>query len=114
MEVKLKRKKKTAKKKLINTRGKLCSDNDMTSCCPHNKPDDKGRYRATNEKTYIYYNNNKYNLWTCCMHCSQEMNKLSKNNPKEFKKKYIHKEKNNMLILKNQHTGKVVQHAKKI
>lgn len=99
----------------INTRDEKCSENNWTSCCPHMEPDEKGRYRATNEVNDLYYENKVYKLHTCCNHCAKEMNKESKKNPLQFKNDYIIGfNKDNSMILKNKHTGEKVQIAKKV
>lgn len=102
-------------KKIINTRNEPCSKKDWTSCCPHNAPDGKGRYRATNEKSILVYKGKKYQLYTCCTFCADSMIKTAKKNPKKFNEIYISRfdDKGNM-IAKNQHTGVVVQKLKLI
>lgn len=100
-------------KKLINTRNKSCKLKKCTTCCPNMKPINN-KYLATNEKSVLHYNNKKYKLHTCCLHCSKEMNLLAKMNPNKFKKMYISKEKDCCLELKNKYTGKMVQKAKLI
>ena len=98
---------------LLNTRNKKCSDKNWTSCCPHMPPNEKGKYIATNEQTILHYKGKQYILHTCCLMCSQAMNKLSKNNSYKFKKLYINKiNKNGDLVLKNKHTGVVIQKTK--
>ena len=102
------------KKQLLNTRNEKCSKNNYTSCCPHNKMTNN-KYAATNEKSILHYNNHKYELHTCCMMCAGAMNELSKSNPNKFKKLYIKSvNKNGNLLLKNVHTKKFVQIAKKL
>ncbi len=89
---------------LKNTRNEKCSHNNWTACCPHMPPNEKGQYIATNETTILYYRRHEYELHTCCKHCSEEMNKLSKRNPALFAKKYIHSfDADGNLIAKNQH-----------
>ena len=95
-----------------NTRNEECSKNRMTVCCPHMEPDDKGRYRATNEKSVLKYKGNNYILHTCCLMCSKEMNKTAKNTEK-FNKLYKPKKKGDNLVLANKKTGKYVQILKK-
>jgi hypothetical protein len=92
------------KDNLLNTRNEKCSKNNWTTCCPHMPPNEKGQYIATNETTVLHYKSHQYELHTCCKHCSEEMNKLSKRNPALFAKKYIHSfDAAGNLIAKNQH-----------
>ena len=101
--------------KLINTRDEKCSGDNNILCCPHMKPDEKGRYRATNEKSVLHYKGNKYELHTCCLMCSQEMNKLAKEDIETFDK--IHKPIiliDGSLKLANGVTGEYVQVSKAI
>ena len=102
------------KKLLINTRNEKCSKNNYTTCCPHNKLINN-KYAATNEKSILNYNNKKYQLHTCCIMCSNAMNDLAKSNPTKFKKLYIKSiNKKGDLLLKNMHSKKFVQIAKKL
>lgn len=105
----------TVGKPLRNTRNEPCSKNNSTSCCPHEKPDEKGRYRATNEVNTLHYKGGKYTLHTCCAMCAKAMNKLSRENSSRFEKKYISRVfPNGDILAKNQHTGKDVQIMKRI
>jgi hypothetical protein len=104
---------KKAKVLLKNTRNEECSKNKMTVCCPHMEPDDKGRYRATNEKSVLKYKGNNYILHTCCLMCSKEMNKTAKSTEK-FDKLYKPKKKEDNLVLANKKTGRDVQILKRI
>ena len=109
--------KKTRKnrKKIINTRNVSCYSKNMTTCCPHMEPDDKGRYRATNETSKLYYNDKQYILHTCCLMCSNAMNNLSKNNKSKFDKIYKPRVlEDGSLKLANSKTGIYVQKAKLI
>ena len=97
-------------KGLINTRNEDCGINGSTGCCPHMGPDEKGRYRATNEKTTLTYDNKKYELHTCCIMCSDAMNALAKSDPAKFKASYVSRYMpNGDMIAKNHHTKKEVQ-----
>jgi len=97
-------------KGLKNTRNEDCSKRDSTSCCPHMQPDEKGRYRATNEKSILHYKGKKYELHTCCLMCSDAMRALSKQDPEKFASTYIVSfMKNGNMIAKNAHTKKPVQ-----
>lgn len=104
----------SSKSKPRNNRDELCSQknpkasHDWTSCCPHMSPDGDGHYRATNEKNIIEYKGHKYELWTCCQACADNMKKIAKNE-KEFTKKYVHGMEGTTLLAKNQHTGVMVQ-----
>ena len=113
--IRLKNKKtKKIKNFLLNTRNEKCSKNNYTSCCPHNKLTNN-KYAATNEKSVLHYNKHEYELYTCCMMCSAAMNKMAKNDPSKFKKLYIKSiNKNGDLLLKNIHSNKFVQIAKKL
>ena len=96
--------------KLINTRGEKCTSRNNTACCPHMRPDEKGRYRATNEMTPLHYRGKKYQLHTCCLMCSQAMNHLAKTNIEKFDKNHrpiIMKD--GSLKLANAVTGKYIQ-----
>ena len=110
--VNLRKKTKKMKNRMINTRNQPCSRRSRTVCCPHQKPDKKGRYAATNEKTVLEYKGKKYLLHTCCLACSKSMNRLSHRNLNLFENKYKPVIKNNKLILSNQWTGKPVQQLK--
>ena len=102
------------KKILLNTRNEKCSKNNYTSCCPHHTLINN-KYAATNEKSILNYNNNKYELHTCCMMCSYAMNEMAKSNPTKFKKLYIKSiNKKGDLLLKNINSKKFVQIAKKL
>jgi hypothetical protein len=97
-------------KGLINTRDEDCAINGSTGCCPHMGPDEKGRYRATNEKTALSYDNKKYELHTCCIMCSDAMNALAKSDPAKFKASYVSRYMpNGDMVAKNHHTKKEVQ-----
>ena len=96
-----------------NTRDESCKKNNFTVCCPHMPPDDKRRYVATNEKTVLKYKGKNYQLHTCCLMCSQSMNKLAKN-VKKFNKHHLPIIKNGHLYLANKHTGFHVQKLKQI
>lgn len=99
--------------KIINTRDEKCISKKNTACCPHMAPDSKGRYRATNEMTPLYYRGKTYQLHTCCLMCSQAMNKLAKKNVDKFDK--LHKPvimSDGSLKLANAITGKYVQISK--
>lgn len=97
-------------KGLKNTRNEDCSKRDSTSCCPHMQPDEKGRYRATNEKSILHYKGKKYELHTCCLMCSDAMSALSKQDPERFASTYIVSfMENGNMIAKNAHTKKPVQ-----
>ncbi len=98
---------------MSNTRNELCKKNNFTVCCPHMPPDNKKRYVATNEKTILKYKGKNYELHTCCLMCSQSMNKLAKN-VKKFNKLHIPIIKNGYLYLANKHTGFHVQKLKQI
>lgn len=110
------KKKKTQKLRthLTNTQNVLCSSKEWTVCCPHQKPDNMGRYASTNEKNILELDNKKYELHTCCTQCAKTMQKEAKNTD-TFKEKYVHGvEKNGTLLLKNQHSGRFVQKAKMV
>jgi NCAIR mutase (PurE)-related protein len=95
--------------KLINTRNEKCIASNSTKCCPHMNTDEKGRYHATNEKSILHYKGAKYELHTCCLMCSEEMNKLAKTNIVKFNKLHKPIKHKNGLLLANGHTGKYVQ-----
>ena len=98
-----------------NTKGIKCGSKNGTTCCPHQNVDEKGRYAATTKAHTLEYRGHKYELWTCCKMCADEMQKLAKNDVKKFDKLYVDtffdlgKHYQNQLILKNKHTGKIVQ-----
>lgn len=101
-------------KSLRNTRNESCSKNDNTACCPHEKPDEKGRYRATNEVNTLRYRGGEYELHTCCNMCAKAMNKMARENPEKFKKHYVGRVlSNGDIVAKNHHTGKEVQIMKR-
>jgi hypothetical protein len=102
--------------KLINTRNEPCSKGNMSVCCPHMTPDEKGRYAATTKKTdsimnELKYRGRVYSLRTCCPMCAEQMNSLSQKDPDAFDRLYKVNHANNseMLLLANRHTGKYVQ-----
>lgn len=102
--------------KLVNTRGEPCSKNNMSVCCPHMTPDERGRYAATTKKAEkrlneLRYRGRTYSLLTCCPMCAEQMNALSKRDPDAFDRLYKVKEEKNgdTLLLANRHTGKYVQ-----
>ena len=96
-----------------NTRDEPCKKNNFTACCPHMPPDDKRRYVATNEKTLLKYKGKKYELHTCCLMCSEALNKLAKN-VRKFNKLHIPIIKDGHLYLANKYTGFHVQKLKQI
>jgi hypothetical protein len=96
-----------------NTRDEPCKKNNFTACCPHMPPDDKRRYAATNEKTILKYKGKKYELHTCCLMCSQALNKLAKNVTK-FNKEHKPIIKDGYLYLANKYTGFHVQKLKQV
>ena len=103
-------KEKRVGKGLINTRNEDCGINGSTGCCPHMGPDEKGRYRATNEKTTLTYDNKKYELHTCCIMCSEAMNALARTDPAKFRASYVSRYMpNGDMVAKNHHTKKEVQ-----
>jgi len=105
----------TANESLVNTRNEVCSLRNSTACCPHMAPDDRGRYRATNEMTVLFFNNQRYELHTCCQMCADAMNELAQSNPSQFRQKYISKFDNRgNIIAKNPHTGREIQILKRI
>ena len=93
-----------------NTRNKSCKSQKMTSCCPHMTPVN-GKYMATTKKHNLRYKGKTYVIKTCCPACAAAMKSIAKNNPSKFANTYISKTEKNALILKNRHTGKVVQRA---
>lgn len=102
--------------KLINTRNEPCSKGNMSVCCPHMAPDNKGRYAATTKKTdsvmnELKYRGRVYSLRTCCPMCAEQMNALSHEDPAAFDRRYKVKPTNDgrTLLLANRHTGKYVQ-----
>ena len=102
--------------KLINTRNEPCSKGNMSVCCPHMTPDEKGRYAATTKKTdsimnELKYRGRVYSLRTCCPMCAEQMNALSHEDPAAFDRRYKVKPTNDgrTLLLANRHTGKYVQ-----
>jgi thiol-disulfide isomerase/thioredoxin len=98
-------------RKLRNTRNKRCNGNKMMNCCPHMPPDDKGRYVATTQKHVLKYKGKKYSFKTCCTMCAILMKIESLKHPARFAKKYVASEKGGSLMLKNKHTGRIVQKA---
>lgn len=102
-------------KKLRNSKNKSCRSKDMTSCCPHMPPNEKGQYAATSGMKPLHYKGKKYKLFTCCPMCAENMNKLSKTNVKKFDKEYkTFLDENGNLRLSNKHTGEFVQIARLI
>ena len=107
------RKKKTRRKTkrvLRNTNNKTCKSRKMTSCCPHMMPVN-GKYMATTKKHNLKYKGKTYVIKTCCPACAMSMKTMAKGNPTKFAKTYISRTEKNALVLKNRHTGKVVQRA---
>ena len=103
-------KEKRVGKGLINTRNEDCMINGSTGCCPHMGPDERGRYRATNEKSILAYDNKKYELHTCCMMCADAMSALAKSDPAKFKASYVSRYMSNGdMVARNHHTKKEVQ-----
>jgi surface protein len=103
-------KEKPVGKGLTNTRDEDCMINGSTGCCPHMGPDEKGRYRATNEKTTLTYDNKKYELHTCCMMCADAMSALAKSDPVKFEASYVSRYlANGDMVARNHHTKKEVQ-----
>ena len=98
------------KRVLRNTNNKTCKSRKMTSCCPHMMPVN-GKYMATTKKHNLKYKGKTYVIKTCCPACAMSMKTMAKSNPSKFAKTYISKTEKNALILKNRHTGKVVQRA---
>lgn len=95
---------------LRNTRGKPCAARDFTACCPHNPPDARGRYAATNEKSVLKLRGKKYALHTCCLMCADAMNALAAKDPAKFERQYVaRRDAAGAIMAKNPHTGKVVQ-----
>ena len=94
-----------------NTRNVACG---KTNCCPHMPPDEKGRYRATNEKTTLKYKGKTYELHTCCLMCSKAMNALIKKDIKVFEKQYKPVVKKGVLYLSNKNTKKRMQELKQV
>ena len=105
-----KRKTRHKKHKLKNTRNKSCKSKKMSSCCPHMMPVN-GKYMATTKKHTLKYNGKIYIFKTCCPACAMSMKSMATKNPSKFAKTYIARVENNALLLKNRHTGKVVQKA---
>lgn len=105
----------------INTRDESCYKNNMTTCCPHMTPDERGRYAATTKKensslNELMYRGNKYSLRTCCPMCAEQMKSLALENPDKFDKLYKLKMEDNgrTLLLANRHTGIYVQKLKRL
>lgn len=112
---KTRKNKKGGGRKIKSTRNKNCYTRKKpgTKCCPHMPPDEKGRYRATNEKNKLTYKGKRYMLHTCCQMCADNMIKESKKNPGVFKRHYAPKfDKKGNMILKNKHTKKYIQTLK--
>ena len=108
-------KKRHSKKTLKNTKNRSCKSRKFTSCCPHMGPDVNGKYATTAIKHVLKYKGKKYRLMTCCQMCGDDMNNLSKKNPKAFAKIYIdHIDKKGNIHAKNRVTGKIVQILKLI
>jgi hypothetical protein len=100
-------------RKFRNTKNKSCKKNRMTSCCPHMPPNSEGQYAATSGMKLLHYKGKKYELFTCCPMCAENMNKLAKTNVKKFDKVYKAKiDKNHNLKLSNKATGKFIQIAR--
>ena len=100
---------------LRNTRDEPCTTKNMTGCCPHMRPDSKGRYRATNEKTRLRYRGNRYELYTCCLMCSDAMVRLAEEDPEQFKDIYIVKTlPSGDLVLRNRVTKEPVQVVRRV
>lgn len=103
-----------------NTKGVKCGSLGGTTCCPHQNIDEKGRYAATTKPHELTYRGLNYELWTCCDMCASEMQKLAKSNVRKFDEQYVNaffdlgSGYQNQLILKNKHTGKVVQIARQM
>tara|TARA_B100000700_G_C14642047_1_gene667845 strand:- start:225 stop:662 length:438 start_codon:yes stop_codon:yes gene_type:complete len=107
------RKMRGGKRKLINSKKKSCLENDMTTCCPHMEPNNDGEYAATTSMKPLSYRGKKYELYTCCQMCADNMNKLSKDNPDKFDNYYkVKLTKEGHLKLANKHTKEYVQIAK--
>lgn len=104
------RKSKRHRRKLRNTNNKSCKSKKMTSCCPHMIPV-KGKYMATTKKHKLRYKGKTYIIKTCCPACAMSMQTMARNNPDKFKKTYVSKIEKKALVLKNRHTGRVVQRA---
>lgn len=99
-------------KRIVNTRNESCYGKKMTTCCPHMDPDEKGRYRATNESSTLHYDGKKYLLHTCCLMCSAAMDKLAKKSKRAFDKTYKPRVlSDGSLKLANAKTGVYVQIA---
>ena len=98
------------KRVLRNTNNKTCKSRKMTSCCPHMMPVN-GKYMATTKKHNLKYKGKTYVIKTCCPACAMSMKTIAKNSPTKFAKTYISRTEKNALVLKNRHTGKVVQRA---
>ena len=104
---------KTRKSK--NSNNKSCSSKNMTSCCPHMPPNEKGQYAATSGMKPLHYKGSTYKLFTCCPMCAIAMNKLAKSNPAKFEKEYkVKVTEKGHLKLANKHTGHYIQIAKKM
>lgn len=96
-----------------NDRKESCSAKGWTTCCPYKGVNPKGKYIATNETNILEYKGKSYKLKTCCNNCACKMIEEAKKRPLQFKNKYIEGfEKDGTMILKNKHTGVVVQKAK--
>ena len=98
------------KRVLRNTNNKTCKSRKMTNCCPHMMPVN-GKYMATTKKHNLKYKGKTYVIKTCCPACAMSMKTMAKNHPSKFAKTYISRTEKNALVLKNRHTGKVVQRA---
>ena len=98
------------KRVLRNTNNKTCKSRKMTACCAHMMPVN-GKYMATTKKHNLKYKGKTYVIKTCCPACAMAMKTMAKNNPGQFAKKYISKTEKNALVLKNRHTGRIVQRA---
>ena len=98
------------KRVLRNTNNKTCKSRKMTSCCPHMMPVN-GKYMATTKKHNLRYKGKTYVIKTCCPACAMSMKTMAKGSPTKFAKTYISRTEKNALVLKNRHTGKMVQRA---
>lgn len=75
--------------KFKNVKGIKCGSKNGTFCCPCCDVDEKGRYAVTNKMYILKYRSLRYTLWTNNRKCAYEMNKLARDDVKQFDKIYV-------------------------
>ena len=103
-------------KKTKNTKKRRPKHNKRTMkdsiiYCAH-MPPHNGKHIKASKKHLLTLNNKTYSFRTCCNECAASMKKDAKNTPVKFTKDYVAKINKNYLLLKNKHSGKIVQKAR--